>query len=114
MRPLSLLRPSACPALQVGRLAAAWRELAAVVPHRVRAAPLAVPGVPGRHGVLTGVRSCRGESVVAEPGQDMAGLPDDLPGLGEGGALAVDPALDLRVVGVVGGAGAGVRLAGLI
>ena len=43
------------------------------------------------------------ERVVAEPGQDVAGLAEDLAGLGQGGALAVLAVLDLRVVGVVGG-----------
>ena len=54
-----------------------------------------------------------GERVVAELGQDVAGLPEDLAGLGQGGALAVLAVLDLRVVAVVGGRGAGVGLAGL-
>src|SRR5437870_5263121 len=58
--------------------------------------------------------SAGGEGVVAELGQDVHRLADELAGLGEGGALAVDAFLDLRVVGVVGGAGAGVGLAGLI
>src|SRR5437764_12297604 len=55
-----------------------------------------------------------GERVVAEFGQDVAGLPDDLAGLGKGGALSVLAVLDGGVVGVVGGGGAGVGLAGLI
>jgi hypothetical protein len=37
-----------------------------------------------------------GERVVAELGQDVAGLPEDLAGLGQGGALAVAAVLDLR------------------
>ncbi len=37
-----------------------------------------------------------------------------LRGLGDGGALAVSPVLHLRVIGVIGGAGPGVCLAGLI
>ncbi len=66
----------------------------------------AVTAMPGRG-------SAGGEGVVAELAQDVHRLADDLAGLGEGGALAVDAFLDLRVVGVVGGAGAGVGLAGL-
>jgi len=42
-----------------------------------------------------------GERVVAEFGQDVAGLPDDLAGLRQGGAVAVLAVLG-RVVGVVG------------
>ena len=34
-----------------------------------------------------------GERVVAELGQDVAGLPDDLAGLGQGGPLAVPAVL---------------------
>jgi hypothetical protein len=55
-----------------------------------------------------------GEGLVAEFGQNMAGLPDDLAGFGQGGALAVLAVLHLGVVAVVGGGGAGVGLAGLI
>src|SRR5215831_20304812 len=55
-----------------------------------------------------------GERVVAELGQDVAGLPDDLAGLRQAGALAVLAVLDRGVVAVVGGGGAGVGLAGLI
>ena len=51
-----------------------------------------------------------GEGVVAEFGQDVAGLPDDLAGLREGGALAVLAVLHLGVVAVVGGRSAGVGL----
>ena len=43
-----------------------------------------------------------GERVVAELGQDVAGLAEDLTGLGEGGALAVLAVLDRGVVAVVG------------
>ena len=54
------------------------------------------------HGPVPGRGSAGGEGVVAELGQDVHRLADDLAGLGEGGALAVDAFLDLRVVGVVG------------
>ena len=37
-----------CAAGQVAELTAQWRELAAVVPHRVSAAPAAVPGSASR------------------------------------------------------------------
>jgi hypothetical protein len=43
-----------------------------------------------------------GERVVAELGQDVAGLPEDLAGLGQGGVLAVLAVLDLRVIAVSG------------
>src|SRR5436190_21664029 len=55
-----------------------------------------------------------GERVVAELGQDVAGLPDDLAGFRQGGALAVLAVLNGRVVAVVGSRRAGVGLAGLI
>jgi len=55
-----------------------------------------------------------GERVVAELGQDVAGLADDLAGLRQRGALAVLAVPDGGVVGVVGGRGAGVGLAGLV
>jgi hypothetical protein len=42
-------------------------------------------GMPGSGG---------GKRVVAELGQDMAGLAEDLAGLGDGGALAVLSVLD--------------------
>src|SRR5205814_9139266 len=54
------------------------------------------------------------ERVGAELGQDVAGLADDLAGLGQGGDLAVGAVLDRRLVVVAGGGGAGVGLAGLI
>jgi hypothetical protein len=59
-------------------------------------------------------RSAGGECVVAELGENVTGLPDDLAGLGQGGALAVNPVLGLGIVGVVGGAAAGVMHAGLV
>ena len=43
-----------------------------------------------------------GERVVAELGQDVAGLPEDLAGLGQRGPLAVAPVLNLGVVAVAG------------
>ena len=69
-------------------------------PHRVSAAA-AWPGRAGgsragHHGG-EGV-SGGGERVVAELGQDVAGLPEDLAGLGQRGALAVAAVLDLGVV----------------
>ena len=42
-----------------------------------------------------------GEGVAAELGQDVAGLPEDLAGLGQRGALAVAAVLDLGVIGMV-------------
>src|SRR6516225_10325819 len=75
----------------------------------------AFPPGPGRSRcVVTGAGSGGGERVVAEFGQDVAGLPDDLAGLREGGALAVLAVFDGGVVTVVGGRGAGVGFAGLI
>src|ERR1022692_591296 len=59
-------------------------------------------------------RSHRGERVVAELAQQVAGLAHDLAGLGQGGPLTVLAVLDRRVVAVVGGAGPGVGLSGLI
>jgi hypothetical protein len=55
-----------------------------------------------------------GQRVVAELGQDVMGLAEDLAGLGQRGALAVAAVLDLGVVPVVRGGGSGVGLAGLI
>src|SRR5262245_1716763 len=48
--------------------------------------------------------------VVAELGQDVAGLPDDLAGFGQGGALSVFAVGDGGVVAVAGGRGAGAGL----
>src|SRR6266704_128553 len=87
------------------------------MPHRVSSAPARRPGRPRQDGPPCGTGcagSGGGERVVAGPGQDVAGLAEDLAGLGDGGALAVAAVLDLRVVVVVGGRGAGVGLAGLI
>src|SRR5690349_20737421 len=74
------------------RLTGGLQELAAVVPHRGSVAA----GVPARVRRVLGVASMRGggvsgggERVVAELGQDLAGLPDNLAGLRQGGALAV-------------------------
>src|SRR5487761_926457 len=115
MRPLSLIRPTAWPC--VARPAAADSgspEPAALVPHRVSVAAAFLAGGRRVAGLVTmegrGV-SGDGERVVAELGQDVPGLPDDLAGLGQGGALTVLAVLDR---GVVGGGGAGVGLAGLI
>src|SRR6516225_6531719 len=55
-----------------------------------------------------------GERVVAELGQDVMGLAEDLAGLGQAGALAVLAVLHLGVVAVVRRRGAGVGLAGLV
>src|SRR6516162_10520236 len=55
-----------------------------------------------------------GERVVAELGQDVMGLAEDLAGLGQAGALAVLAVLDRGVVPVVGGRGPGVGLASLV
>jgi hypothetical protein len=44
-----------------------------------------------------------GQRVVAELGQDVAGLAEDFAGLGQGGALAVLAVLDRGVVAVAGG-----------
>ena len=57
-----------------------------------------------------GAGSGRGERVVAELGQDVAGLPDDLAGLRQGGALGVLAVGDGGVVAVVGGRSAGAGL----
>jgi hypothetical protein len=55
-----------------------------------------------------------GERVVAELGQDVTGLAEDLAGFGDGGALAALAVLDGGVLAVAGGRRAGVGLAGLI
>src|SRR6516225_7713484 len=113
MRPLSLIRPSAWPGGRQ-RLTAAWRERAAVVP--LGEFGCGGPGRAGGHVLVTMAwrGSGGGERVVAELGQDVAGLPEDLAGLGQGGALAVLAVLDAGVVGVVGGRGPGVGLGRLI
>ena len=112
LRPLILSRPSAL-APAVGRAADSGLAGAG------RGGPIGCGSALARLAAVTGhggpgCRSAGAERVVAEPGQDVARLADDLAGLGESGALAVLAVLDLRVVGVVGGAGAGVGLAGLI
>src|SRR5215813_14802354 len=63
---------------------------------------------------LRGMRLRSLFSPSAGPGQDVAGLPEELAGLGQAGALGVLAVLDRGVVAVVGGRGAGVGLAGLI
>ena len=85
MRSLSLFRPSACPARQ-GAARQRLRELTAVVPHLMRAAA-ASPGSGGVTVMVTGWHgpgSGGGERVVAEFGQDVAGLADELAGLRQG------------------------------
>ncbi len=86
MRPLSLIRPSAWPFEGRQRLTADWRELAAVVP--IGAFGCGGPG-GGGHVLVTWRVSGGGERVVAELGQDVVGLAEDLAGLGQAGALAV-------------------------
>ena len=114
MRPLSLFRPSAWPCAAgpgaadsglagAGRGCAPSGEFGSSSPARPRQ-----DGHHGRPG------SGGGQRVVAELGQDVAGLPEELAGLGQGGALAVLAVLDLGVVAVVGGRCAGVGLAFLI
>ena len=108
MRPLSLIRPPAWPLVAKAAAAAdsGSRELAAVVPHRVKCGCGVPARGPVRLGLVTmsngGVVSGGGERVVAEFGQDVAGLPDDLAGLRERGALTVLAVLDSGVIGVVG------------
>jgi hypothetical protein len=65
-------------------LTSEWQEPAAVVPDRLTVVLFAVPV---RVTVMV-TGSGRGEGVVAKFGEDMAGLPDDLAGLGDGGAFA--------------------------
>src|SRR6516162_11912749 len=114
MRPLSLIRPSAWP---VQRPAAADSGLAGAGrggPHRMSeatagpAGPAVACWSPWQGG------SGGGERVVAELGQDVMGLAEDLAGLGQAGALAVLAVLHLGVVAVVRGGGAGVGLARLV
>jgi hypothetical protein len=64
------------------------------------------PGRAGGHVLVTmamGISGRGGEGVVAELGQDVMGLAEDLAGLGQRGALAVAAVFDLGVAGVVGG-----------
>ena len=106
-----------CAARSRRRLTGGLQELAAVVPHRVSVAagvPARGPACPRRGLHETLGLSGGGERVVAELGQDVAGLPDDLAGLGQGGALAVLAVLDGGVIAVVGSRSAAVGLAGLI
>ena len=98
MRPLILFRPSERSTGRIRRLTASWRELATIsVPIGDRGAVIARAGVTGQ--------------MMAKA---SSGLPDELAGLGQGGPLAVDTVLDLRIVGVVRGAGPRVGLASLI
>src|SRR5438034_6756186 len=113
MRPLSLYRPSAWPAgagpgAADSGLAGAGRGYAPSGEFGLRLA-----GPPGRvtmatMGWIPG--SGGGQRVVAERGQDVTGLAEDLAGLGDGSALAVHAVLDGGVVAVVGGRCAGVGL----
>jgi hypothetical protein len=104
MRPLSLFRPSAWPCAAgpgaadsglagAGRGHAPSGEFGSGSP----------PGRPRQDGPPSGwPGSGGGQRVVAELGQDMAGLAEDLAGLGQGGALAALAVLDGGVVVVVG------------
>ena len=85
MRPLSLIRPSAWPCQ--ARAAAADSGSAGAGrggPHRVNAAAYVVRPGPARspagHRVMEREASGGGQRVVAELGQDVAGLPEDLAG----------------------------------
>src|SRR5258706_1204321 len=83
-----------------GRTVAAdsgWAGAGRGGPHRVNAAAASLS--PARDRVVTsGVDgSGGGERVVAELGQDVAGLPDDLAGLRQGGAPAGVAVLHLSV-----------------
>src|SRR5262249_3006821 len=79
------------------------RESAAVVPIGCVWLPVCPLGAGVSRCLVTGMESVSGggERVVGEFGQDGAGLPDDLAGLRQGGAVAVLAVLG-RVVGVVG------------
>src|SRR4029077_11221376 len=99
MRPLSLFRPSAWPcaagpgAADSG-LAGAGRGY--TPSGEFGSGSPAPPGAPGGRPSERG--SGGGQRVVAELGQDVAGLAEDLAGLGQGGALAVLAVLHLGVV----------------
>src|SRR5207247_6349002 len=112
--------PIGCARTGRQRLTAARRELAAVVPPSGECGCVPAQSwrsrcvVTGAGGAWSWARgSGGGERVVAELGQDVAGLPDDLAGLRQGGALGVLAAGDCGVVAVGGGRGAGGGLAGL-
>src|SRR5260370_12546486 len=109
MRPLSLYRPSAWPCAEGpgaadSGLAGAGRGYAPSGEFGSAGSPArpAAPGWPPWDGMAG---SGGGERVVAELGQDVAGLPEDLAGLAEGGALAALAVLDGGVVAVAGGRG---------
>src|SRR5262249_57867530 len=96
------------------RRTAARRELAAVVSPSgddgcvpAWSWEVAVRGHGRGWWVVTGAGSGGGERVVAELGQDVAGLPDDLAGFGQGGALGGRAGLHLGVVALVGSRRAG-------
>src|SRR3974377_24095 len=111
MRPLRLFMPSpwACAAAAGagGRgLTAGGGGRAAVMPHRVSSAPARC--LPGRARMATmrdGTGSGGGQRVVAELGQDVAGLAEDLAGLGQRSALGVPGGPPLGLV--AGGRGRG-------
>src|ERR1039457_1967566 len=74
-------------------------------------APSRIPSTPP---VITLAGSRSGERVVAELARDVARPADDLAGFGQGSALTALAVLYRRVVAVVGGAGPGVGLSGLV
>src|SRR5690348_13255506 len=117
MRPLSLTRPSAWPA-EAGP-AAAGSGSAGAGRGGSPSGELGCGG-PGRAGTVTGWSPFRcgvsggGQRVVAELGQDVAGLAEDLAGLPQGGPLAAAAFFYLGVVAVIRGRGPGVGLAGLV
>ena len=94
MRPLSLIRPPAWAIVARATAGSGWQRLGGSWP---RWSPSGECGCgqscPGLEAAVLGHRGKGGlgggERVVAELGQDVAGLPEDLAGLGQGGALAV-------------------------
>src|SRR6266487_2136995 len=114
MRPLSLFRPSAWPCA-AGPVAADSGLAGAGRGYAPSGEFGSARCLAGRARMATmGPGSGGGERVVAELGQDVAGLPEELAGLGQGGALAVLAVLHLGVVAVVRSRGASVGLAGLV
>src|SRR2546421_4311819 len=104
VRPLSLFRPSAwsCaagPGAADSGLAGAGRGYAP----SGEFGSGSLPGRPRQDGHHGGPGSGGGERVVAELGQDVAGPPGELAGLGEGGALAAPSGLYPRGITGVGG-----------
>jgi hypothetical protein len=82
------------------RLTACCGSRPRLFPHRLRCNTLIAPS--RRQCGSSRGRSGSGERVVAEVGQDVTGLPDDLAGLGQGGAFAIKTLVGLRVVVVSG------------